>query len=360
MLEFSIAFLKHTPADENICFSPFSLQQAFAMTYAGAEGATKSQMEAIFHFTDDIHATFQERRQVYTSEQDPKIQVANRLFMDGSLTVLQSYQSLLTEKYAVNVQRLPFRTQPEEARQEINQWVSGQTDGKIEELLPTGAITPLTRLALVNALTFIDKWKQSFPTEHTDMNGQFRLSETERKTLPMMFQESELRYAEDDAWQVVELPYSGDLAMMIWLPKEGLALSELRPDFNTELVNALSDGLITQKIKLYLPRFELRSTVPAKDYLMAMGLENPFLVERADLSRMTGGRELFIENLYHQAVVKVDESGTEAAAATAVVAVRGARPGSAPPVMRVDRPFFFMIHHSQTKEVLFFAQLIEP
>ena len=360
MLEFALGFLKFAPDDANFCFSPYSLQHAFAMTYAGADGETKTEIEAVFGFSDEVHTNFQLSQQRYTTAEESVVQAANRLFIDSTVELVDPFQTMMKQHYGTDAKQLSFRTDPEGSRNDINQWVGKQTKGQIETLLPAGSITPLTQLALVNALTFEDRWQRPFSKEKTNANGLFYPSATVQKTLPMMKQIEVFKYAEDEFWQMVELPYLSDLSMVVLLPKPEVTVSTARAQLTSETLEAGLADLQAQKISLMLPQFKLDSTVPGKDMLLKMGLEKPFSVEQADFGKMTPHNDVVIEDVFHQTVVKVDEAGTKAAAATAVTMMK--RSANVPPKtqVHVERPFVFLIHNAETKEILFIGQVIDP
>jgi serpin B len=239
----------------------------------------------------------------------------------------------------------------------INDWVAEQTEDRIEDLIPPGVLGAATRLVLTNAIYFNAAWAQPFEASATQDEA-FHLLDGGQVTVPMMHQTESFGYLAGDGYQAVELPYEGhELSMVILLPDEG-GFEAFEAGLDAAQVEAILQETSDRQVALALPRFEFEAQFSLADTLGAMGMPDAFS-DQANFSGMTGTRDLFISAVIHKAFVAVDEEGTEAAAATAVVMVEGAMPAE-PLEVRVDRPFLFLIRDIQTGTVLFLGRVMDP
>jgi len=356
-------------AEGNIFYSPYSISQALAMTYGGARGETEKQMADTLHFTlpqDHLHVALNtldlelaKRGQGAKGKDEGgfRLRVVNAIWGQKDYKFLPQYLDLLAENYGAGLRTLDFVGATEPSRKTINQWVSDQTEGRIKDLIPQGAINELTRLVLTNAIYFNAAWQSPFPKEATS-NGDFHLLNGRGVAVPLMTQTGSYGYAEGDGYQAVELPYDGhELSMVILLPKQG----QFQP-FDTSLTGEKAMGILnainSKQVKLAMPKFEFDSSFGLKPVLAAMGMPVPFTTD-ADFSGMTGNRELFIHDVLHKAFVSVDEAGTEAAAATAVIVGTTSVPAS-PVEVTIDRPFIFLIRDIKTGAILFLGRVVNP
>jgi serpin B len=362
-------FLVKQQEDDNLFYSPYSISLALAMTYAGARGETEAQMADALHFTlsqDDLHPAFNVLDQELAQRgegaegKDPegfRLNIANAIWGQKDYPFLDTFLDALAENYGAGLRVLDFAGAPEESRVAINDWVSEQTEGKIENLIPQGLIGPLTRLVLTNAIYFNAAWANPFE-ENATKEGPFTLLDGSEVTVPMMRQTESFGYTEGDDYQAVELPYDGrEMSMVILLPETG-AFETLEDSLELEQVQAIVENLEYGQVALTMPKFEFDSGFNLKDALMAMGMLAAFSAE-ADFSGMTGDRALSIAEVIHKAFVSVDEEGTEAAAATAVVMVESAMPGQ-PVEVTIDHPFIFLIRDIETGAVLFVGRVVDP
>ena len=352
----------------NLFYSPYSISLALAMTYAGARGNTEQEMAQALAFTlpqDRLHPAFNSLDQALSSRGEKaqqegerfRLHVANSLWGQQGFSFQPAFLDLLAQHYGAGMQVLDFESAPEPSRQTINRWVEEQTEQKIKDLLPAGSVDRLTRLVLTNAIYFNAGWKDPFEAEATQ-DGAFHLLNGSTATVPMMQESESLGYGEGEGCQVVELPYVGDeMSMVILLPAEGRFEEFARGLDAGRLAGALQ-GIGPAQVQLTLPKFKYESSVALKDALAKLGMAEAF-EDRADLSGMTGRRDLYISDVYHKAFVAVDEKGTEAAAATAVVMQVTAMPAEAKEV-RVDRPFIFLIRDMQTGAILFLGHVVNP
>ncbi len=365
----------------NLFYSPYSISLALAMTYAGARGGTAQQMADTLHFIlwqDRLHPAFNgldlelARRSEGPTGQEGEgtrpgrrvqgfqLHIANSLWGQISYKFLSEYLDLLAENYGAGLRLLDFANAPEESRVTINDWVSEQTEDRIEGLIPPGGISRITRLVLVNAIYFNAAWQYPFKEELTH-DGTFYLLDGGEVTLPMMKQTKSFGYAEGEGYQAVELPYvGGELAMVILLPEAG-AFEAFEGSLDAERVEAIVRELAHKRVALTMPKFTFDSSFMLANTLAGLGMRDAFSRGAADFSGMDGTREFFIGEVIHKAFVSVDEAGTEAAAATAVIMV-GAAPGTpVPPIeVTVDRPFVFLIRDIKTGAILFVGRVVNP
>ncbi len=353
----------------NLFFSPYSISLALAMTYAGARGETAQQMADTLHFTlsqDRLHPAFNSldielsQRGEGAKGKDGegfRLHIVNAIWGQEGYKFLSEFLDVLAENYGAGLRPLDFASAPEESRITINNWVSDQTEGRIEDLIPQGLIDALTRLVLTNAIYFNAAWQHPFNEDMTE-DGPFYLLDGGEVTLPMMKQTESFSYAEGDGYQAIELPYDGgELSMVILLPRAG-QFETFEDSLDAQRVDAILKQLESRRVALTMPRFEFESSFGLKEALAAMGMPVAFSGD-ADFSGMTGNRDLYIADVIHKAFVSVDEAGTEAAAATAVVMRLTALPGT-PVEVTVDRPFVFLIRDIETGAILFVGRMVAP
>jgi serpin B len=364
--------------DGNLFLSPYSISLALAMTYGGARGETARQMERALHFTlppDRLHPAFNaldqhlvtlspptpENQPTPTDAggQDFQLSIANSIWGQEGFDFLTTYLDLLAQQYGAGLRLVDFAGSPEAARQGINDWVSAQTQEKIKDLLPQGAIDLYTRLVLVNAIYFKASWLDPFFEQYTT-DGVFHINAEEQVTVPMMA--STLRnvfYGQGDGYQAVGLPYVDQKTMMVViLPDQG-KFNQVEMGLDAAKLDAILDGLSVNTVELTFPKFKIESSFNLPDVLSEMGMIDAFDPNKADFSGMDGRTDLFISDVVHKAYVAVDEKGTEAAAATGVVIMEVSAPLS-PTVVRVDRPFIFFIYERDSATILFIGRVIDP
>lgn len=356
----------------NLFYSPFSISSALAMTYAGAEGGTAEEMASVLSFLldqENLHPAFNALDQKLDSlaelevpkdQGDPfQLNIANAIWGQQDFHFEDDFLDLLAENYGAGLRLLDYISQPEESRLAINQWVSDETKEKIQDLIPQGGITNDTRLVLSNAIYFKATWLEQFNKNLTEEGIFYGLEEEEIPTQMMKTgQDASFRYLKEDGYQVVELPYIGNqVSMLVVVPDQG-RFEEFEDQFSIEDLNRILDGLSYSPVVLTFPRFEFETEISLASTLSAMGMPTAFS-DAADFSGMTGAKDLFISDVFHKAFVSVDEEGTEAAAATAVVMSLTSMPES-PVELTVDRPFLFLIREHETGTVLFMGRVVNP
>ena len=356
-------------ADSNFFYSPYSISLALAMTYAGARGETEKQMTDALHFTlpeDSLHPAFNSLDIELASRGEGakgkdgdgfRLNIVNDIWGQKDYKFMSEFLDVLAENYGAGLRILDFASTPEESRITINDWISDQTEGRIEDLIPQGLIDSLTRLVLTNAIYFNAAWQYPFEDGMTE-DEPFHLLDGSEVIVPMMKQTKMFHYAEGHDYQAVELLYDGsELSMIILLPHEG-QFKTFEASLEPQHIDKIVSGLEYTQVALKMPKFEFESEFSLKEVLVAMGMPIAFSGD-ADFSGITGSRDLFIADVVHKTFVSVDEAGTEAAAATAVV-----MPTAMPPEehveVNVDRPFVFLIQDIQTGAILFIGRILNP
>jgi serpin B len=349
----------------NIFLSPYSISTALAMTYSGARGETAEQMARTMHFdvpADRLHATFAALvRQINgQGEARPyKLSVANALWGQEGDEFLPDFLRLLADHYGAGLRRVDFRS-TEQARRIINDWVEEQTGNKIKDLLQPPYPTPDTSLVLTNAIYFKGDWVSPFPKGATK-DETFTVTEDKRIPVPMMHRTGRLNCLDGGGFQALELPYAGEaLSMVVLLPKETGGLAEFERSLTAKSLSGWLAKLRPHRVDVALPRFEVEKGFELQDMLSAMGMPAAF-GPQADFSGMNGQRDLFISAVVHKAFVDVNEEGTEAAAATAVLMTRASAARPEPIIsFRADHPFVFLIRDKQSGSILFVGRVTNP
>jgi serpin B len=287
-----------------------------------------------------------------------QLNVANAIWAQEGFQFLQSYLDLLAENYGAGLNTLDFAGDPEGAAETINNWVSEQTEEKITDLVTPNMLSALVRLILTNAIYFKGQWALPFE-ESATQDESFTLLDGSTVTVPMMSQTEGFRYAEADGYQAVSLSYLGaPVSMIIVLPEAG-QFEDVESMISAEFVDDLVANWGFQSVALSMPKFTYESEFSLTEILSAMGMPIAFSGE-ADFSGMTGSQGLFISDVIHKAFVAVDEAGTEAAAATAVVMAESAGMIEDPVEMRIDHPFIFLIRDDDTGTILFAGRVLDP
>jgi len=368
--EFALDFYYHLKdkEDGNIFFSPYSISSALAMTYEGAKGQTAKEMRSVFYFPDDDNLRRTEYagmfNEINKEDKEYQLHTANALWAEKDYKFLNEYFNTVEEYYGGKVTNLDFKKNAEEARLIINNWVEEKTNNKIKDLIPSGAVNTLTRLVLTNAVYFKGDWVKQFNEDDTK-DKDFRISKDNVVRVSMMERtdkEARFNYSENNELQILEMPYSGEeLSMLILLPKDN-DLETLENSLSAKNLSKWKKNLKEERVKIFIPKFKFETKYFMANDLKEMGMPAAFS-GLADFSGMTGNRDLFISQVIHQAFVEVNEEGTEAAAATAViVALSSAIPNKTPKILvfRADHPFMFLIQHNATGNILFMGRVVNP
>lgn len=351
-------------ADKNVFFSPYSLSTAMAMLYAAAERETKEQIQKTFYYPSmDIlnpnsAALY---NQFNTPNPDYKLATVNDLWMQQGLTPNKAYVDTVQRYYGGQVTNLNFKGSPDPSRLIINKKIAQHTNQLITELLPKGSIPSSVIAVLTNAVYFKGDWKMPFEANSTSEQPFHPLMGTP-SDVEMMNIETDFGYSEDKQVQVMQLPYKGDdLSMLVILPKSKgkAAMQQLVQDLSADKITQWNQDLVTQEVNLYLPKFKLAERYDMKSLLSDMGMPSAFQ-DKATFKLFDQPLPIKIDDVYHQAVVIVDEKGTEAAAATAIVAVEASAPIDQPVEFKADHPFIFLIKDNKTDAILFLGQVNKP
>ncbi|MCG6941550.1 MAG: serpin family protein [Thiohalocapsa sp.] len=360
--------------DGNLFFSPYSMSMALAMTYAGARGETETQMAEALHFTlpqAELNPAFAALdAAIRTPPADANVpeeerlilNIANALWGQEGFPFRQDYVDLLDRYYNAPLILLDFQTAPEDARQVINDWVAEKTEDRIQDLLPEGSVDAMTRLVLTNAIYFYGQWASQF-NEGATADEAFTLLDGTQVMVPMMHQVAPFGYTAGAGYQAIRLPYtSGQGAMLVILPDEG-RFDDVEAQLNAEFFQDVLDDLPTRSVILTMPRWKLEYEVSLDGVLRALGMTDAFDPQAADFSGMAdlsqAAGNLFISAALHKAFVSVDENGTEAAAATGIVAGVTSMPIT-DVTLRLDRPFIYAIVDGNTGSILFLGRLLDP
>jgi serpin B len=311
-----------------------------------------------------LHSTFAALQQFLVSSDKKdgyQVRVANRLWGQQGYHFLPQFLEVTRAQYGAELAPVDF-SQANAARQTINGWTEEQTEHKIKNLIPSGGLSADTRLVLTNTVYFNANWMHKFDKSETTA-APFHISADQKVTVPMMQQCRLFRYAAADGLQILELPYgqSRSLSMLVLLPDSAEGLADLQKRLTDDNVQKWCESFTAETVEVHLPKFKLTAEFRLTDVLASMGMTLAFDSARADFSGISTVEPLFISAVIHKAYVDVNEDGTEAAAATAVVVGPTARPATAEPVVfRADHPFVFIIRDDRTNSILFLGQVLNP
>jgi len=346
----------------NIFYSPYSISSALAMTYEGAREKTAEEMKSVFYFpeTNTLRTNFAAiYNDINKKDKEYQLSTGNALWVQQDYQFLQDYLTTVEKYYRGKAANVDFVKETEKSRQTINTFIEQQTNDKIKDLIPEGVLNSMTRLVLTNAIYFKGTWEWEFDKSDT-RDQEFKITPTNTVQVPMMYMKNEkanFNYLNNEDVQILELPYKGnDISMLIILPKDNLESIESSLTFDKllEWKNQMKEEKIDS---IYLPKFKFDTKYFMKETLSAMGMPTSFSMQ-ADFSGMTGNKDLFISSVIHQAFVQVDEKGTEAAAATAVVMKQNAV--AEPEIFKADHPFVFIIQEKETGNILFIGRVVDP
>ncbi|HEX6901652.1 MAG TPA: serpin family protein [Thermoanaerobaculia bacterium] len=355
----------------NLVISPASVTTALAMPWGGARGETAEQMRKVLHLEgtpDEVMATSGELARALQNPSRPIVfRIANQLFAEKTYKLVPTYVEKTRAAFGAPVELLDFRTATEKSRVRINQWVESKTERRIKDLIPPGGVERDTSLVLVNAIYFLGDWQVPFDPGDT-VPIPFHLTASEQKKVPTMSRELGFRVAQKDGVTAVEIPYKGgDLSMLILVPDQIDGLAAVESAMDEKKLDAIVAALVRERIKLYLPKFEVNpgESLSLGEDLKAMGMRLAFDRDRADFTGIADppnpADRLVIAKVFHKGFVRVDEEGTEAAAATAVMGVlAGSAAGGGPRRISVDRPFLFLIRDNASGLVLFLGRVSDP
>lgn len=350
-------------AGKNVFFSPFSISTALGMTYLGSAGNTQKQMAATLHFAlppRQLGAGFGEllKQTKAAPGAKYKLSVANSLWGQSGEHFEPAFTAAVQKDFGGGFHTVDFADDAarEKARLHINHWVENETNAKIKDLLQKGDLKPNTKLVLTNAIYFKGDWSSPFKPERTQ-DQPFFIAPDKTPSVPLMQQTGSFAYAELSDLKALELPYAGDdLSMIVLLPNADVQALSLT--LTADKLQSVRTALHKQEVKVWLPRFKVEARYGLSKPLADLGMADAFDESTADFSGISGHRRLFIQAVIHQAVVEVNEQGSEAAAATAVI--MGAKAVFRTTEFRADRPFLFLILHKKSGAVLFLGRYSGP
>lgn len=375
------------PSDVNAFFSPYSISTALAMTWAGAQGDTAAQMAKVLHFSElsgnTVLPSFTALQSAVVRAQTlsgAQLALANSLWPEQNpeSPLRPEYLNLVQSSFASAITPVDFINHASDAAQQINAWVEDKTNGKIKDVIHTEDVDALTRLVLVNAIYFKGQWATAFQPNR-DANSVFHTADGGAIPAVLMNLTLRTRYADITdgpvPCQVVALAYSSadreagspvplGISFVAILPRAEGDLGALEKALTPEMLTGWLADMSNTTVQVILPKFKLEDRYQLADNLHAMGMADAFTGGKADFSGMDGTHNLYIAKVIHQTFLDVDENGTEAAAATAVIMAFGGAGGSRgagpPPIFRADHPFLFMIRDDTTGSILFLGQLTHP
>ncbi|KAM4772102.1 neuroserpin [Rhinophrynus dorsalis] len=370
--EFSVKVyheLRATKIDENIFFSPLSIAIAVGMVELGARGSSLKEIRHAlgydklkngeeFSLLKDLSnmLTAQERHYV--------LSIANSLYLQNGFHISDKFIQLMKRYFKAEVENVDF-SQGSAVANHINVWVENHTNNRIRDLFSSDDFTELTKLVLVNAIYFKGNWKSQFRPENT-RTFPFTKDDDGEVQIPMMYQKGDFYYGEftdgsneaGGVYQVLEMPYEGDeMSLMIILSRQEVPLATLEPLVKASLIQEWAVSVKKQKVELYLPRFKVEESVNLKGLLQRLGITEIFS-RKADLSAISDNKDLFVDKAVHKAFLEINEEGSEAAAASGMIA--NSRMAVLYPQVIVDHPFFFLIRNRKTSSVLFMGRVMHP
>ena len=372
--------------DNNLCLSPYSIQSAMTMVFAGADGATRTEMTKVLHYPNDdatIHDSFAaleqglETAKAKSAERAKQSKVsggpsepltlhrANRLFGQKGYQFQTPFLELLKDRYHAPLEELDFHSNPESAREHINGWVEEETVKRIRNLIPHGALTGAARLVLVNAVYLKAAWAQKF-NESATQPAPFQIHGKTPADVPTMTLKSHFGFGQSHGYTELLLPYSGGgLNFLILLPEKPDGLRDLENKLSAEDL-AQCTRLPSRELVLHLPKFKIESaSIPLRPELESLGMKTAFDNPKGSanfdkIAPRRGNDYLYISDIFHKTFIAVDEQGTEAAAATAVAMMEATAIRKPPPEVRVDHPFLFAIQDAQSGACLFLGRVTDP
>ncbi len=366
--EFALSLYKKLGDDEkNLVFSPYSITSALAVTYAGAKGNTAREMAEVLWFPEDQAAfhpgykAFTDSIQLTGDEKGTELRIANALWAQDDYKLRQDFLDLAESCYKAKAENVNFKI-PEElekTRQKINRWVEEMTNNKIQNLLPPGVLKEVTRLVITNAIWFNGNWVKPFDKNNT-ASSIFNINSSKSVPTDFMHQKSNAGYYEDDEVQALELLYKGEKkSMIIVLPKETEGWRLVGRILTLDRLSLISQGMEVKEVEMAIPKFTYDSQFNLKETLVLLGMKEAFS-NYADFSGMTEANDLKIDEVIHKAFIEVNESGTEAAAATAVIMVLKSALEEQPIRFIANHPFIYFIVDKTTGGIIFMGRFVNP
>ncbi|HEX6304021.1 MAG TPA: serpin family protein [Anaerolineales bacterium] len=356
-------------SSDNLIYSPYSISLAFSMVYAGAAGETQAQMTKVlnylaqeaqhpaFNALDHHLASLGDERGGETEGEPFQLNIANAVWGQQGLPIKEPYLNTLAGQYGAGLRVVDFAQDPEGARQRVNDWVAEKTEERISDILPVGAIDAATRLVLANAIYFNAGWLFPFDPAATQEQP-FNLLDGAQISVPMMHLNTvRAPYYQGNGYQAILLPYTGEkVDMLVILPERG-QFETVQEGMSVDLLDQVRAQAEIHDVTLSMPKFDFETDVNLPDLFKEMGMTAPFSSGAADFSGIVEDGGLYISAAVHKGMIKVDELGTEAAAATVIGMAESAMPSAE---MTLDRPFIFAILERETGTILFLGRVMDP
>ncbi len=343
--------------NNNLFISGYSIHNAIEMVYEGAIGKSAEEIEKVLYINPENKnrlAILKSLIEELNKEEKNKLLVANALWVQKDYKILKDYLNIIEKYYFGKANNLDFAKDPENSRKIINDWVEKKTSNKIKDLIPEGCLNSSIKMVLTNAIYFKGNWLLKFD-ENLTKEEDFRTENKEVVKAEMMRTKGkEFYYGEDERFQVLEMDYEGEsLSMVFLLPKNG----DLNISYDT--FKELKNRLNKQKVDVFIPKFKFEKKYFINSVLNDLGIKSAFS-NLADLSGITGKKDLKISDVIHQSFIQVDEKGTEAAAATGITLRVTSVLIEKIPVFRADHPFIFFVQHKKTGVILFVGKVSNP
>ncbi|XP_052678603.1 LOW QUALITY PROTEIN: serpin B3-like [Crassostrea angulata] len=359
---FMLSLLKELPQASNVFYSPFSISTALAMVHLGARTDTLKEMDQVLHFDKmgkETHSAFGGYLEYLSKETgDITLKTANKIYQSMRFKPEETFMIECKKHFKTTAESMDF-SQSAEASSKINSWVSQQTKNKIQNLVPADALNALTFMVLINAIYFKGNWKSKFQSKNTQ-KMEFR-NEKDKYMTDMMYQKASFRFCHLPDMQInaLDIPYQGDtLSMLVLLPMAVDGLNDLEEKLSERFLNGVISHLREQKVEVHLPKFKMESTVKLGPHLSALGMSSAFDENKADFSGIDNSKNVYINEVFHKAFVEVNEEGSEAAAATAVIF--GTNCVQITEEFRANHPFLFFIRDSVNDVILFSGRFYQP
>ena len=361
---FALGLYHKLATKENLLFSPYSISTLMAMAYAGARGKTASEMASALRFStkqenlSPAFADLEDRVNRLQESENVKMILAKSLWPKKDYQFLPEYLALINKNYGGSIIPADYLQAAEATRAMINKWVEDKTQGKIKDLIPSGIFGKSTLLILINADYFKGNWASRFRPGATK-DTPFFVSPEQSAQIKMMNQQENLKYAQFESLQILELPYAGhELSMLVLLPKEKSGLPQLESILTVENLKQWKSRLAKEKVAVSLPKFKMTSSFSLNDTLKSMGMLGAFDLNNANFAGMDGNPaslpRLFIGAVFHNAFIEASEEGAETAAPA-----EGDLPAT-PKIFCADHPFIFLIQDNQTESILFMGKITDP
>jgi len=362
--QFALEFYRRVAQDGgNAVVSPLSVSVASAMLSAGARGSTEAEIARALDFglpQPELHAAFRDLLSELQSRV-ARLVIAGGVWVDDECAIVPAFSDLLSSDYGATMEAVDFGEAPSEAARSINEWVTRETQGKIPTVVDPSMFSNLTRLTLVSTVYFLAAWEHSFPIGDTQEEP-FHHLDGAATDAPMMHRSCWVPYYEDEAVQVIALPYQGsDLSLVVFLPRADSDLVAIEEQLSPDLLSKWIEGLSPRGVEVSVPRFESMCRVDLVPVLTDLGMKRAFLFGEADLTGVCLGRDLFVSGAKHAVTLGITERGTEAAAATVYVITEGVERQPEEFVeFRADRPFMYMVRDMLQGSILFMGRVTDP